>query len=1032
MAAWFLHNTLLVFLSIMSLLKKNIVACCISLLFLAVGTQLVLANHPISNTLYKLLEDGDYDKAKASISAYKDNDVANLPDSIKFDYFYLRGAIAQNDGNRIEKLKYLTKAKICCEDALGIHSPVYLELCWSVGKDLAELGDTVSAFEIYQSAIVQSIGLYDMSDQDVAWQYEDMNNRVIEWYKNDSIRNAMIKHRSQLAQRSAKNDAIQNDMEFYLRFYNDEALKVKLQYADSLNATDRYSEAAAIYKNISDNVNDSPIAKATINSLAAADLINMNDFRGAEELLLENLRLLNHCKTAKAYRRTLSELSNLYIAIHNYEKAKNYAGMAKYIYEHCLDFSRGYIICLHRCSSIERGSENYFLSLLLEDVALQEYYKNSVWGQISGKMTEREYFHVNMLSSAALHYNQVGFNDDAKGIIESAISIAERYGWYLAPLYNNLAEICLAVKDFDGALNVQKKSYELCNDDRQRVEIGTKLGIVQFFAKSKIDSNVLMSASKGLNNQTTETFAFLSTDERRDYWNYFQYHLPMLNFLIYQCDDKNLYGDIYNNILHEKGLLLRASTHIRQEIERSGNKKDLAEYDRLLALRRIRQTQTNNEDFSSEIDDIDKYLTKKYTSYSTFNKSLKVSWQDIAHNLGDNDIAIEFYNIPEAHWNGNDLDASYRYCAVTLKKGYDTPHIIPLCKKQMIDGLFDDDYLYNNKAYELVWQPLETELADVHNVYFSADGDLHKLAIEYIDNPNDNIMNDVYCMYRLSSTRVLAETIKSSTSQNAVLYGGLKYDLNLDDLLDFSKSKKSMNATRSGDFTNLRYGVTYLPNTLTEVNDIASLFKSSQKGPVKSIIGIEGTEESFKALAGQPIDIIHLATHGFYWTENKAEERNYVSFLSNRDISAMRAEDYSLLRSGLFFSGANIGLRGDYLPDDVEDGVLTAQELSNMNLGNVDMVVMSACQSGLGEVSGDGVFGLQRGFKLAGANTLLMSLWKVDDEATYLLMTEFYKHLLAGKSKRESLSLAQQTLRNNTKYSDPEYWASFILLDALN
>ena len=103
-----------------------------------------------------------------------------------------------------------------------------------------------------------------------------------------------------------------------------------------------------------------------------------------------------------------------------------------------------------------------------------------------------------------------------------------------------------------------------------------------------------------------------------------------------------------------------------------------------------------------------------------------------------------------------------------------------------------------------------------------------------------------------------------------------------------------------------------------------------------------------------------------------------------------------------------------------------------MNLGNVDMVVMSACQSGLGETSGEGVFGLQRGFKLAGANTLLMSLWKVDDEATQILMTEFYENYLSGKSKRESLLNAQKVVRESRGFEHPENWAGFILLDGLN
>ena len=163
-----------------------------------------------------------------------------------------------------------------------------------------------------------------------------------------------------------------------------------------------------------------------------------------------------------------------------------------------------------------------------------------------------------------------------------------------------------------------------------------------------------------------------------------------------------------------------------------------------------------------------------------------------------------------------------------------------------------------------------------------------------------------------------------------------------------------------------------------------------------------------------------------------AEEHNYVRFLSKSKDSKQSIEDKALLRSGLFFSGANIGLSGEELPQDVEDGVLTAQEISAMNLGNVNLVVMSACESGLGETLGEGVFGLQRGFKLAGAKSLLMSLWKVDDEATKVLMTEFYRYFLDGKSKIESLRLAQEYVKSQPGWQDPKYWAGFILLDALD
>lgn len=121
----------------------------------------------------------------------------------------------------------------------------------------------------------------------------------------------------------------------------------------------------------------------------------------------------------------------------------------------------------------------------------------------------------------------------------------------------------------------------------------------------------------------------------------------------------------------------------------------------------------------------------------------------------------------------------------------------------------------------------------------------------------------------------------------------------------------------------------------------------------------------------------------------------------------------------------------------MEDGVLTAEEISLMNLNSVRLVVLSACETGLGEIDGEGVFGLQRGFKSAGVQSILMSLWKVDDEATNILMTQFYQNLLSGNTKgnmSQSLLKAQKYLRQYEygKYSDPSFWAAFILLDAID
>ena len=149
----------------------------------------------------------------------------------------------------------------------------------------------------------------------------------------------------------------------------------------------------------------------------------------------------------------------------------------------------------------------------------------------------------------------------------------------------------------------------------------------------------------------------------------------------------------------------------------------------------------------------------------------------------------------------------------------------------------------------------------------------------------------------------------------------------------------------------------------------------------------------------------------------------------------MGEEKSALLRSGLFFAGAENIIFGDPVPDGIDDGVLLAQEISNTDLSGLDLVVLSACQTAQGHTTSEGVFGLQRGFKMAGANSILMSLWKVDDAATCFLMTEFYKNWVReGKTKHDAFEAAKQTVRSHTEkgWDDPKYWAAFILLDGLD
>ena len=796
-----------------------------------------------------------------------------------------------------------------------------------------------------------------------------------------------------------------------------------------------------------------------LESLAVA-YMHIGDYNNSEKTYSSAIQLLeaNSLQNEKVYRMILNSYAVLYVQLQNYEKALTYNTQAKTLYEKALDFGNEYVICLQNCAMCHNKLGKNTTAKILLNVALRQAKKNlsdttaissslSILNQFSDRPLDNtsldsNYYvmtriipYATLLSNSATVYTELGYFSDALRAIKESIKVSEEYGLKEALPYSNMGMLYFIKSKFPQSVEWFLKSYEFCKTPYESDEIGMNTALGLYLSNDSTASTFCSAVSEKMRKNIQDMFAFMSGQERAIYWKHFENYLPLLNLIIYESGNTDAFGSIYDNILEAKGLLLRSTNAIRDAILNSGNASDIADYTR---IGKLKQQLLNEKDVETrlaiekEVEAIDKRLTQHVNAYADFTVSKNIRWEDVRNALAKDDAAIEFYNIPLI-WGLDSIqtmDGEPRYCAVLLRKGYKYPHIIPLCKESQFQELDKEDLYETDSIYNLIWQPLEIELKGVRNIYFAVDRELHKVGIEYAPISENESIGDRYNLFRLSSTRVLAENKTKSKKESAVLYGGLKYDLDKDELIAESRSGDYHPTSTSRAFTaaDSRYGVKYLPGTLKEVEEIAQRFANRPR----IVTDISGTEESFKSLAGFTIDIIHLATHGFFWSEEDAHKRDYVTFLNPLKRVDQSAEDKALMRSGLFFSGANIGLKGEALPDDVEDGVLTALELSNMNLGHVDMVVMSACESGLGETSGEGVFGLQRGFKLAGANTLLMSLWKVDDTATQKLMAEFYRNYLSGKSKQESLTLAQQSLRNNPEYSDPEYWAAFILLDGLN
>ena len=186
-------------------------------------------------------------------------------------------------------------------------------------------------------------------------------------------------------------------------------------------------------------------------------------------------------------------------------------------------------------------------------------------------------------------------------------------------------------------------------------------------------------------------------------------------------------------------------------------------------------------------------------------------------------------------------------------------------------------------------------------------------------------------------------------------------------------------------------------------------------------VGINATESQFKLSCKEHPSIIHIASHGFYVPEGK---RNSIPYYKIEDTYSLTDNQFYC---GLVFAGGQDSWNNSLFQIEADDGILSSYEISKLDFRSADLIVLSACETGIGDLSYDGILGLQRGFKSAGANSIIMSLWKIDDAATALFMTSFYQTYLKTRSKQEAMMIARRIVKNT--YPDPYYWAAFILLD---
>ena len=532
--------------------------------------------------------------------------------------------------------------------------------------------------------------------------------------------------------------------------------------------------------------------------------------------------------------------------------------------------------------------------------------------------------------------------------------------------------------------------------------------------------------------------------ERENYWWTVSRELLFMNNLIaYQTNASDAISMAYYKTIFCKTLLANSSTILDRFAMQSSNSDIRVLYSKYTDLKNRHAYKTNSESKRDsliwEITNSERTLLSSMGNLGKQLLDMARTWQDVKASLADGEIAIEYCYAPRMeHYP----EVQPYYGAFVIRKDLNHPVLVSLENVDSVEAVFDniesDELLINNlyasnksiTLHNMLWNKILPYMNGVRKVYYSPTGYLNNINFEVLRDETGVMLNEKYTMCRVSSTANISD-VKASEGvsyQSSALYGNIKYDESMDAMAEASSTYNEYSGTEIGSELALRsenergkWGP--IPSTKKEIESIYKLL--NEKGITVSVFdSIAANEESFKSLHRRSPDILHLATHGFVIdTPQKAKGNKFVA-----TTNIYSQKDSYLMWAGLMLAGGNNIWQGRFNLTNVEDGILTADEISRLDLSNTKLVVLSACETARGKVDPvDGVYGLQRAFKLAGVQTIVMSLWKVQDDATAMLMTQFYKYLTDGMEKHQALWNAMMDVRK--KYKDPYYWAGFVMLD---
>lgn len=761
-------------------------------------------------------------------------------------------------------------------------------------------------------------------------------------------------------------------------------------------------------------------------------------YQKAEEVLSKALEIKKDKESSDniSYAKSALNLALLYKTLGNYEKSLKY-------------FNESVPVLRDKLGLEDPETSKAVINLGLVYVAagktndaekILNLVKRIETDEIGNSYPERAFNLYNL----AMFYWAFDRVDETENYIEEALEIVRQKLGEQTPLYssclNSLGVIKWVNKDFDEAERFLAQAAELRKKylGEKHPDYATTLhnlaGLQKDMGSYKSAEDNYRKAFNLYLDQIHEYFAFLSEDEKARYYMTLKERFEMFdNYVISRYNENpDLLNDMYNFRIATKAILLKSNLQVKRRISKSGDEELLEMYEKwqdtkkALAKAYTANFKTHGTS-KSKIDSLEQYsnklekeLSKASKVFGEEYKEENKTWEDVRDALKEDEAAVEIirFRYFERGWDNQIFYAAL----IVTDETRDHPDIVFLNKGNELEDKFSSNYrksikfrLDDDYSYESFWKKIDEKLGHKTSIYVSPDGVYNRINMNSLQKEDGKYVLDEKYIRVVTNTAELipgkVEKQKDERKDGAFLFGYPEFKMTGKKKGD--KSELDVNDTLRSPT------IPALPGTKDEIEKIGSILKK-KKVRTELFMQEKATEKKVKEI-NNPF-LLHIASHGYFLSDLQLTRRSKAF-----GVDIDQAHSNPLLRSGLLFSGAANYLTDYEVKEEEENGILTAFEAMNLNLEKTNLVVLSACETGLGEVqNGEGVYGLQRAFRVAGAKNIIMSLWKVDDKTTQMLMTNFYENWVSGMDFMEAFKNAQLKLKE--KYPHPYFWGAFVIV----